>query len=155
MVPALVLVVSFVALTALCHLGVERLRRPVLRLRLSVALLFVATGSAHFMGLREDLVRMVPPFLPSPELLVTLTGVLELVLAAGLLHPRTARASSLSLAALLVAMFPANVYAALEGIPLGGRPPTPLPLRAALQIFFLAATLGAAALRRPRPVRQG
>jgi hypothetical protein len=35
----------------------------------------------------------------------------------------------------LAAMFPANVYAALNGIPLGGEAPTPLWLRAPMQIL--------------------
>jgi hypothetical protein len=40
-------------------------------------------------------------------------------------------------------MFPANVYAALEGLELGGSLATPLPLQAAMQLFFLTATLAA------------
>jgi uncharacterized membrane protein len=53
---------------------------------------------------------MVPPFLPAPELLVTVTGVLELAGAAGLVWSRTAPWAAGGLSALLVAMFPANVY---------------------------------------------
>lgn len=36
-----------------------------------------------------------------------------------------------------VAVFPANVNAALNGIPFGGEPPTPLWLRAPEQLLFI------------------
>jgi hypothetical protein len=51
--------------------------------------MFVLTGVAHFVGKRAELVAMVPPFLPAPELLVTVTGVLELTGAVGLVWSRT------------------------------------------------------------------
>ena len=38
-------------------------------------------------------------------------------------------------------MFPANVYAAIEGLTLGGAPAMPLLPRTLLQVVFLAATL--------------
>ena len=55
------------------------------------------------------------------------------------------------LALLLVALFPANVHAARAGLTLGGKPVTPIGLRAVLQIVFLTATL-AVALRGARMV---
>ena len=39
---------------------------------------------------------------------------------------------------LLVGLFPANAYAAVSGIPFGGRPPTRLWLGGLIQIFFMA-----------------
>ena len=78
---------------------------------------------------------MVPPALPSPELLVPVTGMLELAGIVGLLLPRTAPWSAAGLTVLLVAMFPANVHAALEGTD------TPLLPRTLMQLLFLAATL--------------
>jgi len=38
---------------------------------------------------------------------------------------------------LLAAVFPANVNAALNEIPLRGEPPTPLRLRAPMQLLFI------------------
>ncbi|MEU5783731.1 DoxX family protein [Micromonospora lupini] len=108
-------------------------------LRVGLALLFVVTGLAHFAGRRRaDLIAMVPPRLPRPDALVTLTGVLELVGAVGLLIPATARLAAAGLGLLLLAMFPANVSAARRRLTLGGRPVTPLPQRTVLQIVFLA-----------------
>jgi uncharacterized membrane protein len=65
------------------------------------------TGIAHFApAMRADLVAIVPPRLPAPGLLVTSTGVLELLGAVGLLLPvtRTAAAACLLLL-LMLAMF--------------------------------------------------
>jgi uncharacterized membrane protein len=43
--------------------------------------MFLVTGIAHFAPpLRRDLIAIVPPRLPTPRLLVTVTGVLELPL---------------------------------------------------------------------------
>ena len=57
----------------------------------------------------------------------------------GLLMAMTARAASVCLALLLIAMFPANVRAAHRNLTIGGRPPTALPLRTLLQVVFIAA----------------
>ncbi|GAB3413436.1 DoxX family protein [Flindersiella endophytica] len=105
-----------------------------------LAAMFVVTGLAHFVGpLKADLVAMVPPRLPRPELLVALTGGLELLGAAGLLLPATRTAAAVCLALLMVAMFPANVYAARRDVPLGGRPATPLVPRTLMQLLFVGA----------------
>jgi uncharacterized membrane protein len=110
-------------------------------LRRGLAAMFVLTGVSHFVGLREDLIAIVPPALPAPWLLVTVTGVLELAGAAGLLWRRSAALSAAGLAALLVAIFPANVYAAVADLQLDGEPAADLPLRAVLQVIYLTAAV--------------
>ncbi|MET8835570.1 DoxX family membrane protein [Micromonospora sp. NPDC004540] len=110
-------------------------------LRVGLALMFALTGSAHFLSRRADLIAMVPPGLPRPALLVTLTGVLELLGALGLLLPATARPAAAGLALLMLAMFPANVSAARRGLTLAGRPVTPIGTRTALQVIFVVAAL--------------
>ena len=72
---------------------------------------------------------------------MTLTGVLEIVGALGLLSRVTAPAASAELAMLLVLLFPANVRAAKRGLMIRGRPAAALPLRTALQMIFIAAVL--------------
>ena len=141
MTPLIVLVVVTVALRAAGATGVPRLRSWPNALRGGLAAMFVVTGASHFVGMREDLISMIPPALPEPGLLVTITGVLELAGAIGLLWRRTAPWAAGGLTALLVAMFPANVYAALEGLTLAGAPAMPLLPRTLLQAVFLAATL--------------
>ncbi len=110
-------------------------------LRTALAAMFFLTASGHWGRRRKDLIRMVPSVFPRPAVLVTLTGLCEIAGAIGLLIPRTARASGIGLALLLLAIFPANVRAAREEIAIAGRPATPLPLRTVIQIIFLVATV--------------
>ena len=76
MVPFLVLVLSFVILRGIGFVGVQALDNVDLPLRIALFLMFVVGASAHWGKGRPDLIRMVPPVFPHPELLVTLTGVL-------------------------------------------------------------------------------
>lgn len=109
-------------------------------LRIALAAMFVFTAASHFHPrTRPDLIRMVPSSLPAPALLVTATGVLELLGAIGLLLPQTLQAAAYGLIALLVAMFPANIHAAREGLVIAGRRAMPLLWRLPLQLFWIAA----------------
>jgi uncharacterized membrane protein len=123
-------------------MGVDALDGWPAALRVGLALMFTATGLAHFIGMRSELIAMLPAQLPQPGLLVTTTGVLELVGAVGLLIPVTATAAALCLAALLIVMFPANLHLAKTGTDLDFIDHT-VP-RTILQIVFLAACAGAA-----------
>lgn len=93
--------------------------------------------------MRAELIAMVPPALPEPALLITITGVLELAGAAGLLLRPTAPWAAGGLAALLVALYPANVYAALEGITTA--PEDALLPRTLIQLLWLAAAVAVVA----------
>lgn len=106
-------------------------------LRFGLAAMFTATGVAHFVGMRDELIAMVPPSLPEPALLVSVTGVLELLGAAGLVWRRTSRAAAIALGLMMIAMFPANVYAATHG--LATEWVDQLVPRTLLQVVFLAA----------------
>lgn len=125
-------------------LGVDALDGWLPALRVGLALMFVLTGLAHFTSRRPDLIAMVPPALPRPDLLVTVTGVLELGGALALLVPATAPWAAAGLALLMLAMFPANVSAAQRRLTLAGRPVTPLGARTMLQILFVAAAVAIA-----------
>ena len=139
MAPLIILAVVTLVLFAAGAAGIRWLRPWPVAVRGGLAAMFVATGVAHFVGMRAELIRMVPPGLPAPDLLITVTGVLELMGAVGLLWTRTAPWAAGGLSALLLAMFPANVYAALEG--LSPAPEDRLLPRSAMQVVFLAATL--------------
>ena len=54
--------------------------------------------------------RIVPAWVPWPDLMVAMSGVAELAGAAGLMTSRFARSAGWGLILLLVAVFPANVY---------------------------------------------
>lgn len=145
MAPFIALVGGFAVLRLLGLAGVDMLDGWQPALRGALALMFVVTGVPHFLpSWRRDLIAMIPPALPWPALLVTVTGVLELAGAAGLLLPPLAPYAAAGLALLMIAMFPANVSAARRGLTLGGRPVAPLPARTALQVLFVAAAVAAA-----------
>ncbi len=107
--------------------------------RFSMAALFLFTGSSHFY-LTEAMVEMVPPQLPHPELIVYASGVFEMVAALGLFFQRTARITSWVLILLLLALLPANIYAAVARVGLGGhvKGPSYLWFRVPLQFFWIA-----------------
>jgi uncharacterized membrane protein len=111
-------------------------------LRIALATLFLLTASAHWGKRRADLIRMVRKGLPRPDLLVALTGFCEILGAVGLLVSTVARVAALGLTLLLIALFPANVRAARQGMSIAGRPATPLSARTAIQTVFLTATIG-------------
>lgn len=102
--------------------------------RYALALLFGLAGLWHFVHPATYLAIM-PPFLPQPLALVYLSGVFEMLGGLGLLPRRTRRAAGWGLLALLVAVFPANIYMALihnqlsiPGWVAWGRLPLQLPL---------------------------
>jgi uncharacterized membrane protein len=122
-------------------LGVDYVDDWPAAIAVGLAVMFTMTGVAHFApGMRRDMIAIVPPPLPKPALLVTITGVLELLGAVGLLYPPTRVASAVCLFVLMLIMFPANVYAA--------RMPNPpksmksrLDVRTAEEIVYLAAAV--------------
>lgn len=144
MVPLFVLLVSFVALRGASMLGVSALNQVDLPLRIALFLMFMLTASAHWGKGRADLVGMVPPVFPNAAMLVSATGVLEIVGAIGQLIPDVARVSAICLAILLLVLFPANVRAAREHLTIMGRPAPGLVVRGVIQLIFLAALIAVA-----------
>ncbi|MEE3326784.1 MAG: DoxX family protein [Myxococcota bacterium] len=61
-------------------------------------------------------IRIIPPALPMPEMLNLVSGLAEIVLGAFLLDSRTRPFAALGIIALLVAVFPANVYMATANV---------------------------------------
>jgi uncharacterized membrane protein len=140
----LVLGLGSVAARVVGWLGVDYVDSWPKAIAVGLAAMFVMTGVAHFVQpLRGDMIAIVPPRLPAPCLLVTVTGVLELLGAVGLLLTSTRVAAAVCLLLLMLAMFPANVYAA--------RMPNPpksmnsrLPVRSAQEVVYLAAAVAVA-----------
>ncbi|MDB5233047.1 MAG: hypothetical protein JWR44_40 [Hymenobacter sp.] len=102
--------------------------------RFALALSFVLAGVWHFVHPATYLAIM-PPQLPQPQALVYVSGVLEILGGLGLLLRSTRRRAGWGLLALLLAVFPANIYMALIHEQLGipgwvawGRLPLQLPL---------------------------
>jgi uncharacterized membrane protein len=146
MVPTIILLVSFATLRLLGFLGVTALNNWNLPLRVALFLMFMVTASAHWGRGRHDLLRMVPAAFPAPELIITITGLLEIAGGVGLLIPLTVRVAAICLIILLIAMFPANMQAAREGLTIRGRRAMSIPVRGAMQVLFIGALLSVAAL---------
>jgi uncharacterized membrane protein len=82
-------------------------------LRIVFGIFMIVAGIMHFV--RPDFyARIMPPILPFKAALVAISGVAEMLLGAGLIVPRTQRISAWGLVALLVAVYPANIYMAVE-----------------------------------------
>ncbi len=98
-------------------------RRLLLR-RISLfglSILFLTAGVFHF-ARPAGFVAIVPPFLPWPLAIVYVSGVFELMGGLGLLWPPTRRLAAWGLVALLVAVFPANIYHAVANVAMDGQP---------------------------------
>jgi uncharacterized membrane protein len=110
------------------------------RYGLATMFAFIFTSVSHFAPMKKDLIAMVPPVLPRPDVIVLLTGIMELAAAAGLLFEATRFWAAWGLILLLIAMFPANVSAARRGVGIRGRPATPLWIRTPMQALMILWT---------------
>ena|SRR5690349_12040323 len=126
MVVLIVLFASLLLYRTLGALGVSLFATWVNCARFALSTMFVFTAVSHFPPMRKDLIAMVPPALSRPAWLVSVTGILEIAGAIGLLIEATRTWAAWGLTALLVVMFLANVSAARRGIKLRRRPVSPL-----------------------------
>ena len=100
-------------------------------------LLFVLAGIAHFV--RPGIyVKIMPPYLPWPLELVYLSGLFEIALGVLFLIPRFTAPAAWGLIALLIAVFPANLYMARNPEPYPGISSVLLWLRLPLQGVLIA-----------------
>jgi uncharacterized membrane protein len=101
----------------------------------ALAVLFVVAGELHF-ALPAPYLRIMPPWLPHPALLVAISGAAEIAGGLSLLFARTRRVAAFGLTLLLLAVWPANWHMAAAHIQFG-HPPVPqwaLWARVALQV---------------------
>lgn len=89
-------------------------------LRIVLAVMFVGMGALHFVpSVARGMAAMIPPALvrpgwPSRRALVVFTGLCEVAGGIGLLVPQTRLAAGIALIVFLIAVFPANAYAATD-----------------------------------------
>ena len=131
MITLVVLLISYVLLALL---RVEK----GLRGRMSLAVLLIFTGTAHFYKTHE-MAMMLPDYLSYKSEIIYITGVLELLGAVGILIPQLRRLAGICLILMFVGFLPANVYAAYKHVDFGGHAygPTYLLFRIPLQLFFI------------------
>ncbi|WP_353355312.1 DoxX family protein [Intrasporangium sp. DVR] len=109
----------------------------------ALAGLFLVSGVLHF--LRPQVFEpIVPKALPNRRGLVYASGAAELACAIGLLLPATRRAAGVASAAVLVAVFPANVTMTAQAARRLSRDPSDAGRRA-----YLAATVARLPLQWP------
>lgn len=152
MAPLIVLIVSTLVLRLAGAAGVRSLASWRDATRVGLAVMFVFTGSTHFTAMNHDYAAMIPPPLTGQLWVIHVTGLFELAGAIGLLVPKTRRLAGICLCLLLVALFPANVHAALNAINFRGQPPADIWLRTLVQFVFLVATWWSTILTRRQPV---
>lgn len=84
----------------------------------------VVVGALHFIY-TGGFEKIVPEFLPYHLALVYTSGFLEVLGGIGLLIPRISRFAAWLLVVLYITIFPANVYQAVNNIPVAGLPHDP------------------------------
>jgi len=100
-------------------------------------IVMVMAGINHFFNPTFYL-RMMPPILPAPLFLIYLSGIFEIALGILLLIPKFTRLAAWGLIALLIAVFPANVYMAMNTGLFPEFNSTAIYLRLPLQIVLIA-----------------
>jgi len=80
---------------------------------LAIGVLFIVAGTLHF-RFTHAYETIVPPAFPAHRELVLISGACEILGGVGVLLPSTRRYAGFGLIALLVAVFPANLYMAVD-----------------------------------------
>lgn len=83
--------------------------------RMAMSLMLVFTAIGHF-AFTKGMTMMIPSFIPFKSNVVYLTGILEIVIAIGLLIPNFRIISAWILIIFLILMLPANIHAAMHQI---------------------------------------
>lgn len=112
-----------------------------------VFLWFAVGGVAHFVATDAEM-RIVPPWIPWPRAAVLVSGVFELLGAAGLLWRPTRRAAGFGLFALTLAVTPAHIHMLQRPDLFASVPYWALVLRLPIQVALLALIWWSTALRR-------
>lgn len=109
----------------------------LLAMGLGLSFLFFALG--HFVQ-TDAMIAMLPIWVPLRREIIYATGVAELIVAVGLFVPRWRTLAAAVAGLMLVAFFPANVYAAMNSVGMGGHAwgPIYLLVRVPLQLLLIA-----------------
>ena len=109
--------------------------KQILKWLLGIA--FVFAGINHFVN-ADFYLRMMPPYLPAQLFLIYLSGIFQITLGILLLIPKYTRVAAWGIIALLVAVFPANVYMWVNSQLFPEFSQTALFLRLPMQIVLIA-----------------
>lgn len=107
--------------------------------RILLATFFIVAGIMHFRATSFYL-KIMPPYIPFHLEMVYISGVFEILGGVGVLIPQVRQWSGYGLIALLIAVFPANLYMATNNVQIEGVfiPEVLLWLRLPLQLVLIA-----------------
>ena len=115
----LIIIAAAVILQFAAKIGLNQQKSFRENARLATGFAFIFSGVSHFL-MPGKFMEMMPPVLPAPLFLVYLSGVFEILGGIGLMIPATQSHAAIGLVLLLLAVFPANIYVALNNVQLGG-----------------------------------
>ncbi|MCJ8339348.1 MAG: hypothetical protein MJK10_12845 [Pseudomonadales bacterium] len=103
---------------------------------LGICFIFFAIG--HLLK-TQGMIEMLPAWIPFRSLIIYATGVLELAIGLALIAPSLQLHAAKLAIAVFIVFFPANIYAALQGVGLGGHQwgAIYLLIRAPLQLILI------------------
>jgi len=113
-----------------------------------MSLLYISSGVQHFAN-AGWFMKIMPPYLSYHKELVYLSGVFEIILGTMLLFEKTRFLAGWGLILLLIAVFPANIYAAQTN---GAAMATSAAIawgRLPFQVVFIALAIGIRKFRNP------
>ena len=114
MKPLIVLLSSF-TIALFATLLISKEYNVALSARIGMAVMLIFTAIGHFIFV-DGMSMMLPQRIPFKEHIIYLTGVFEIVLAAGILVPRLQIPFGWMLVIFLLMILPANIYAAIHQI---------------------------------------
>ncbi len=105
---------------------------------LGLGLVFAFAALGHFVR-TDAMAQMIPASVPHRRVLIQISGVFELAMAILVLARPNSPLVGLVMIGFLVAVFPANVYAAMRRVEFGGHSAGPryLIVRAPLQLLLI------------------
>ncbi|MDV6169919.1 DoxX family protein [Flavobacterium sp. DG1-102-2] len=101
-----------------------------------MAAIYIFAGVNHF-RMPRLYIKMIPPSLPSPKTLNTLSGLAEIAFGILLCIPATSVYGAWGIIALLIAVFPANIYMYTNENAALGLPKWVRLIRLPLQLLFI------------------
>jgi uncharacterized membrane protein len=109
--------------------------------RVGISAVFFFTALGHF-AKSDEMRQMLPASLPQRKLVILLSGIFELVLAAAVLIGACFRSAGLAICAFLVLATPLNIYSAIHRVRFGGHSSGPwyLGIRLPLQVLLIVWT---------------
>ncbi len=120
--------------------------------KLAMSSMLIFTGIAHF-AFAEGMAEMLPAGTPYKLAMIYATGIIEVLGAVGLLINQISRTTGILLILFLIAILPANIYAAIHHIDpttglLNGHGPMYLLFRVPLQLFYIAWIYGFSVVKK-------